>query len=335
MTVVTHTDTQRLDAATRRHMLQQMITVRTVEGRIQELFLENVIRGTTHLCDGQEAVSVGMAKVVDAKRGDTVTCTYRGHGHAVALGMTLRTLMAEMMGKAEGCSKGKGGSMHLTDMQIGLIGTFAVVGAGLPITNGAALTAQIKKTGAVGIAIFGDGTANIGTFHEALNLAAVWKLPSIFLCENNLYGEYSPYADTAPVPNVADRAAAYNMPGVIVDGQDAEAVYSALKHAVDRARAGLGPSLIEAKTYRFRGHSRSDPAPYRPAGELDQWLQRDPITILAQRMMHDGELTEPELATLQHQAAADVEDATRWALALPYPPVEAAHDDIWAEGVQR
>src|SRR5579859_6156410 len=267
--VATIDHVERLDTATRRHALQRMIEIRTVEGRIQELFLENVIRGTTHLCDGQEAVSVGMAALIDAKRGDTVTCTYRGHGHALALGMSIKTMMAEMMGKAAGCSKGKGGSMHLTDIRKGLIGTFAIVGAGLPIANGAALTAQLRKTGAIAIAIFGDGTANIGTFHEALNLAAVWKLPTLFLCENNLYGEYSAYGDTAPVLNVADRAASYNMPGVIVDGQDAELVYSVVNEAAERARVGEGPTLIEAKTYRYRGHSRTDPAPYRPPGELN------------------------------------------------------------------
>jgi pyruvate dehydrogenase E1 component alpha subunit len=329
MTTVTDIPMQRLDAATRRHMLQQMLDVRTVEGRIQDLFLENVIRGTTHLCDGQEAVSVGMAHAIDAGRGDTVTCTYRGHGHAIALGMTLRTLMAEMMGKPEGCSRGKGGSMHLTDMKLGLIGTFAVIGAGLPITNGAALTAQIKKTGAVALAIFGDGTANIGTFHEALNLAAVWKLPSIFLCENNLYGEYSAYGDTAPVANVADRAAAYNMPSVIVDGQDAEAVYAVVKHAFDRARAGEGPMLIEAKTYRYRGHSRSDPAPYRKPGELDEWLKRDPINILADRMIKDNELTDSDFNAMKQKSADAVEDATKWAMELPEPALDTVHDYIW------
>ena len=320
---------ERLDAPTRRHMLQQMIEVRTVEAQIQELFLENVIRGTTHLCDGQEAVSVGMAAAVKPERGDTVTCTYRGHGHALALGMPLRTMMAEMMGKAAGSSKGKGGSMHLTDMQQGLIGTFAIVGAGLPISNGAALTAQIKKTGAVAIAIFGDGTANIGTFHEALNLAAVWKLPTIFLCENNLYGEYSAYGDTAPVPNVVDRAAAYQMPGVIVDGQDAEAVYSVIQQAIARAQAGQGPTLIEAKTYRFRGHSRTDPAPYRRPGELDEWLKRDPILVLSERMIADGELTSHELEHMRQTAANTVEDATKWAIEQPYPSAESIYDDIW------
>ena len=321
--------TEKLGAAMRQHMLKNMIEVRHTEERIQELFLENVIRGTTHLCIGQEAVSVGMAANIDAPRGDTVTCTYRGHGHAMALGMTMKTLMAEMMGKASGCSKGKGGSMHLTDMNIGLIGTFAIVGAGLPVTNGAALTAQLKKTGAVSISIFGDGTPNIGAWHEAVNLAAVWKLPAVFLCENNLYGEYSAYADTAPVENVADRAAAYGIPGVIVDGQDAEAVYGVVKTAVERARAGDGPSLIEAKTYRYRGHSRSDPAEYRPDGELEQWLARDPINILAERMIADNQLTAAQLDQLHKDAQEAVQDATEWALNEPDPPLSDLFEDIW------
>ncbi len=314
----------------RRQMLQKMLEIRLCEGRIQDLFLENVIRGTTHLCDGQEGVSVGMAATVDPARGDTVTCTYRGHGHALALGMPLKTLMAELMGKEAGCSRGKGGSMHLTDIHIGLIGTFAIVGAGLPITNGAALTAQIKGTGAVSISIFGDGTASIGAWHEAVNLAAIWKLPSIFLCENNLYGEYSAFTDTSPVENIADRAVAYGMAGVIVDGQDPEAVYLSVKDAVDRGRAGLGPSLIEAKTYRYRGHSRTDPAAYRPAGELDRWLARDPINILAQRMCDDAELTEAEFAAMKKAAEATVQEATQWALEQPYPSIETLYEDIWA-----
>ena len=322
--------TEKLSAELRRHMLEKMIEIRTCEARIQELFLENVIRGTTHLCDGQEGVSVGVAANIDPARGDTVTCTYRGHGHALALGMNLKTMLSELMGKASGCSRGKGGSMHLTDLKIGLIGTFAIVGAGLPITNGAALTAQIKGTGAVSVSIFGDGTANIGAWHEAINLAAVWKLPAIFVCENNLYGEYSAFGDTSPVENVADRAAAYNIPGVIVDGQDPEAVYWTINEAIKRARAGLGPTLVEAKTYRYRGHSRTDAAPYRPAGELDEWLARDPINIMAQRMWDDGQLTEQELEQIKQEADVTVQEATQWALAQPYPSLESVNEDIWA-----
>ncbi len=321
---------QKLSAEVRRHMLQRMLEIRICEERIQELFIENVIRGTTHLCIGQEGVSVGMAANVDATRGDTVTCTYRGHGHALALGLSLKSMMAEMMGKEAGCCKGKGGSMHLTDMSVGLIGTFAIVGAGLPITNGAALTAQIKGTGAVGISIFGDGAVNIGAWHEAINLAAVWKLPAIFICENNLYGEYTAFGDTSPVANVADRAVAYNIPGVVVDGQDAEAVYFAVKDAADRARAGEGPTLIEAKTYRYKGHSRTDPATYRPEGELEQWQARDPIYILARRMVDEEQLTEDEFTEMSHTAQAVVQEATQWAIEQPFPPVEAIYEDIWA-----
>jgi pyruvate dehydrogenase E1 component alpha subunit len=321
--------TQALDAQMRRTMLEKMIEIRAVEARVQELFLENVIRGTTHLCDGQEAVSVGMAAALNPARGDTVTCTYRGHGHALALGLTLERFMAEMMGKAAGCCKGKGGSMHLTEMSVGLIGTFAVVGAGLPITNGAALTAKLKGTGAVAVGIFGDGAVNIGAWHEAINLAAVWKLPSIFLCENNLYGEYSPYETTAPVPNVADRAAAYNIPGVIVDGQDAEAVYAVMQEAIRRAQAGDGPTLIEAKTYRYRGHSRTDTGPYRKPGELEQWLARDPINILAARMIADGQITQAEVDGIRSRTESRIQEVTKWALALPYPAPESALEDIW------
>jgi TPP-dependent pyruvate/acetoin dehydrogenase alpha subunit len=318
-----------LAADTRQHMLQRMLDIRYCEERIQELFLENVIRGTTHLCIGQEGVSVGMASVIDAPRGDTVTCTYRGHGHALALGMSLKSMMAEMMGKEAGCCRGKGGSMHLTNMDIGLIGTFAIVGAGLPVTNGAALTAQIKKTGAVSISIFGDGTPNIGAWHEAVNLAAVWKLPAVFLCENNLYGEYSPYATTAPVPNVVDRASAYGIPGVMVDGQDPEAVAEVMQEAVSRARAGNGPTLVEAKTYRYKGHSRTDTAPYRPAGELDQWLARDPINILADRMKQAGQLTDQQFQEMHQAAQEAVQEATTWALEQPYPALDAVYEDIW------
>lgn len=321
--------THALDAKTRRAMLEKMIEIRTVEARVQELFLENVIRGTTHLCDGQEGVSVGMAASLNPARGDTVTCTYRGHGHALALGLSLERFMAEMMGKPEGCCKGKGGSMHLTEMSVGLIGTFAVVGAGLPITNGAALTAKLRGTGAISVSIFGDGTPNIGAWHEAINLAAVWKLPSIFLCENNLYGEYSPYETTAPVPNVADRAVAYNIPGVIVDGQDAEAVYAVMQDAIRRAHAGEGPTLIEAKTYRYRGHSRTDTGPYRKPGELDEWLTRDPINILAERMIAAGQITQAEVESIRSRTEIRVQEVTQWALSLPYPAPETALDDIW------
>jgi pyruvate dehydrogenase E1 component alpha subunit len=307
-------------------MLRQMLDIRFCEERIQRLFEEGLVRGSTHLCIGQEAVSVGAAAAVEPERGDTVLCTYRGHGMALALGMSLHSLLAELMGRQGGCCGGKGGSMHLADVDHGLLGTFAIVGAHIPIAAGAALSAQIRKSGAVSLAVFGDGAVNNGAWHEAVNLAAVWKLPVVLLCENNLYGEYTPFAQTSPVPHVADRAAAYGIPAEIVDGQDADEMFRAVRGAVRRARQGGGPSLIEAKTYRFVGHSRTDPATYRPPGELEKWRQRDPIRILASRL----QMSESELKEEEDRARAKVESALQWAMQQPEPPVESLREGILA-----
>jgi pyruvate dehydrogenase E1 component alpha subunit len=314
----------------RQHMLKKMLEIRTAEERIQGLFLENLVRGTTHLCIGQEACSVGVAAVLQP--GDTVTCTYRGHGHALAMGMTLKALMAEMMGKASGACKGKGGSMHMTDASIGLLGANAIVGAQLPIAVGAALTARLKKTGNIAVTFFGEGATNIGAFHESLNLAAIWKLPVLFICENNLYGEYSVWSKTTPVRDIAVRAASYGIPGIVVDGQDAEGVYHDVSAMADRARQGEGPALIELKTYRFRGHSRTDQAPYRLKGELEEWLKRDPILILKERMIADGQLDETEFDELREAIDREVVEIVEWAKAEPYPPLEALYEDIYYEG---
>lgn len=319
-----------LPSEVRQTMLQKMLEIRLAEEKIQELFLQNLVRGTTHLAIGQEACAVGVATVM--QEGDTVTCTYRGHHHALALGMSLKAMMAEMMGKQSGACKGKGGSMHMTDASLGLLGANAIVGAQLPIAVGAALTAQVKGTKQVAFTFFGDGASNIGTFHEALNLAAIWKLPIVFLCENNLYGEYSAMHKTTPIKDIATRAGAYNMSGVILDGQDVEIVYWGVKEAADRARAGEGPTLIELKTYRYRGHSRTDTAPYRPAGELERWLERDPIKILKNRMITDGQLDQTEFEELQQAIERVVYDAVEWAKAEPYPPLEALYEDIYYEG---
>ncbi len=316
----------RLNDGLRRKMLRQMLDIRFCEERIQRLFEEGLVRGSTHLCIGQEAVSVGAAAAVEPERGDTVLCTYRGHGMALALGMSLHSLLAELMGRQGGCCGGKGGSMHLADVDHGLLGTFAIVGAHIPIAAGAALSAQIRKSGAVSLAVFGDGAVNNGAWHEAVNLAAVWKLPVVLLCENNLYGEYTPFAQTSPVPHVADRAAAYGIPAEIVDGQDADEMFRAVRGAVRRARQGGGPSLIEAKTYRFVGHSRTDPATYRPPGELEKWRQRDPIRILASRL----QMSESELKEEEDRARAKVESALQWAMQQPEPPVESLREGILA-----
>ena len=324
------TEAKALDGSTRRDMLRRMLEIRSAEEEIQNLFLQNLIRGTTHLCIGQEACSIGVAWAMAA--GDTMTCTYRGHGHALALGMPMKALMAEMLGKESGCCQGKGGSMHMIDASIGLLGANAIVGAQLPIAVGAALTSQVKNQGKVAVTFCGDGAVNIGAFHEALNLAAVWKLPVVFCIENNLYGEYSAVHLTTPVTDLAVRAGAYNIPGIIVDGQDVETVYAAAKAAIERARRGEGPTLLEFKTYRFRGHSRTDTGPYRPEGELEEWLQRDPLKLLKDKMIADGQLDETELAELKQAAEQLVFDSLDWAKAEPYPPLEALYQDIYYEG---
>ncbi len=321
------TDNPAASLEQRQHMLKGLLSIRLAEQQIQELFLQNLVRGTTHLCIGQEACSVGVAGAMQP--GDTLTCTYRGHGYALAMGMTLNALMAEMMGKASGACGGKGGSMHMTAAHIGLLGANAIVGAQIPIAVGAGLSAQVRKESRVSIAIMGDGATNIGAFHESLNMASAWKLPVLFIVENNLYGEYSPIATTTPVEHIADRAVAYGMPGIIVDGQDAEAVRSAVAAAADRARSGHGPSLIELKTYRFSGHSRADQGLYRPAGELESWQQRDPIDILKTRMIDSGQLDETEYDELHAAVERSIYTSVEWAKQEPFPGLEAANQNIY------
>ncbi|MEQ1899214.1 MAG: thiamine pyrophosphate-dependent dehydrogenase E1 component subunit alpha [Devosia sp.] len=301
----------------RREQLVRMIEIRNVEERIQKLFAEGHIRGSTHLANGQEAVAVGIARAIDPD--DIVTCTYRGHGHALALGVTPQGVIGEICGRVIGCAGGLGGSMHLVEPSVGLLPTFAIVGAGLPVACGAAMAARARGKDRVAVAIFGDGSTNIGAFHESLNFAAIRKLPVVFVCENNLYGEYTRIQLTTPVEDIAIRATGYNIPGIIVDGQDVDAVAAAMANAVARARAGDGPSLIEMKTYRYSGHSRSDPATYRPAGELDAWLKRDPINIFADRLEGEKVIASGELATLFDDVRVAVEAATQEVLASPAP----------------
>lgn len=321
--------THPLDLSTRQAMLRRMLEIRIAEEEIQKLFLQNLIRGTTHLCIGQEACSVGMAWAMQP--GDTMTCTYRGHGHALALGMTMNAMMAEMMGKASGACRGKGGSMHMTDAAHGLLGANAIVGAQLPIAVGAALTYQVKGLPHVAITFFGEGASNIGAFHEALNMAAIWKLPVVFCCENNKYGEYSAQHKTTPVADIATRALAYGIPGKVVDGQDVETTYAEAKAALERARAGEGPTLIEFKTYRYRGHSRTDTAPYRAPGELDEWLKRDPIDLLKVRMLAEKQIDETEFDEMKQAAEQLVLTAIDHAKNEPYPSAEELLRDIYFE----
>jgi len=305
----------------RREQLVRMMEIRAVEDRIQRLYSEGEIRGSTHLANGQEAVAVGIARVT--RPDDVVTCTYRGHGHALALGATPLQVIAEICGREAGAAGGVGGSMHLMEPSVGLLPTFAIVGAGLPVACGAALAARTRGTDNIAIAIFGDGSTNIGAFHESMNFAAIRKLPMLFVCENNLYGEYTRIDKSTPVSDLAVRAASYAMPSAIVDGQDIDAVADAVAQAVARARSGGGPTFIEMKTYRYSGHSRSDPATYRPAGELAEWQKRDPIDILAARLASEGTIAAGEAADLRAATAAAVEEATKDALASAHPSQDA------------
>jgi len=306
-----------------------MVTIRVFEDKVQELFMQGLIEGTTHLCQGQEAVSVGA--IAAMRPGDVQTNTYRGHGEALALGMAPETAFAEMMGRVTGGSGGVGGSMHLIDFSKGNIGANAIVGAGLPIAVGAAVAFQMRREPRVALSFFGDGATNIGTFHEALNMAAVWGAPVVFIIANNLYGEYSPVRATTPIDDLARRADPYGFPGLVVDGQDIDAVHAATLEAVDRARAGGGPSLLEMKTYRYRGHSRSDPAKYRPDGELDEWRARDPIDLLGRSLDAAGTLSADDQASIKAETQVAIDAAAERAATAPHPALEEIRPYVYAD----
>lgn len=307
---------------------RKMLEIRIFEERVQELFQEGLIEGTTHLCQGQEAVSVGALAALTEL--DYVTTTYRGHGHALARGMTPMAAFGELMGRRSGCCHGVGGSMHLTDFSKGLIGSFAIVGAGLPIAVGAAMAAKISGEPRVSLSFCGDGATNIGTFHESLNIAAVWKAPVVFIVENNLYAEYTPLRESTAVEDLSVRAKAHDIPGVSVDGQDIEAVFETTTKAVKRARRGEGPTLIEAKTYRYRGHSRTDPAKYRKPGELEMWKQRDPIQMLGEVLAARGILSTADQAAVRDSVQSEIDVASRQAAESPYPSIEEIKDYVYA-----
>ncbi len=311
-------------------LYRTQVVIRETEQRAYDLFLQNLVKGTSHLALGQEAVASGFANAMQP--GDLTFCTYRGHAHTLARGVPIDKVLGELMGRDIGLMRGKGGSMHLTSVDHGVMGSYAIVGAHLPIACGAAWRAQYKKTGDISVCFFGDGTTNIGSFHEALNFAVIWKLPVVFVCENNFYMEYTPIGTVTAVANpAADRAAAYGLESIVIDGQDADVVYATAKTAYDRARSGGGPSLIEARTYRYSGHSRADPAKYRPAGELDHWRnERDPIKIYRQRMTDAG-LAE-QAAAIEAEVRQRVNEATEACKASPPPPASILETDVYADG---
>lgn len=315
----------------RLRMYRMQVELRESEQRAYDLFLQNLVKGTSHLSLGQEAVATGFAAAMEP--GDLTFCTYRGHAHTLARGVPMDRVLGELMGRDNGLLRGKGGSMHLTSVEHGVMGSYAIVGAHIPIACGAAWRAQYKGEKDVSVCFFGDGTTNIGAFHEGLNFAAIWKLPVVFVCENNLYMEYTPIGDVTAVKDpAAGRASAYGLESIIIDGQDADIVYRTARAAYDKARSGGGPSLIECLTYRYSGHSRADPAKYRPEGELDFWRgKRDPVKIYRERLLLAG-VPESTLLEIEDVVKQRVDEATAICKAAPPPPAEILTTDVYADG---
>ena len=307
--------------------LRSMREIRNFEDECHRLFAQGSVRGSTHLGQGQEAVSVGACAVLRPE--DTITATYRGHAATLAKGAPLDEAFGEILGKERGLCRGRGGSMHLTDLRVGALGSFAIIGGHLPIAAGAAFAARYRGTDEISVCFFGDGSTNIGAFHEALNLASIWKLPVVFICENNLYGEYSPLTRTTPIEVLADRADSYAMAKARIDGNDVVVVREAVAEAAARARNGEGPTLIEAMTYRHKGHSRSDPAKYRPEGELEEWLKRDPIVVAEQRLLELG-TKQAELDAVRAEAEQTVREALERAQSWPDPDPAALMEGVYA-----
>jgi pyruvate dehydrogenase E1 component alpha subunit len=309
---------------------KMMVQMRDFEKRAYDLFLQGLVKGTSHLGLGQEAVAAGFAAAM--LPSDYTFATYRGHNHTLARGAPMAAVMAELMGRRAGLMAGKGGSMHLTSVAHRMMGSYAIVGAHLTIANGAAWSSKLRRAGEVAVCFFGDGTTNIGAFHEALNLAAVWKLPVVFVCENNRWMEYTPISSVTAVGHpAADRARAYGLDPVLVDGNDADQTYGAARVAIERARSGGGPALIEAETYRHGGHSRADPGKYRPDEEVEAWLARDPIPRYRTRLLGAG-VDEAVLVRIEEEAQTAVDAAAREAEASPPPDLSLVEADLWADG---
>lgn len=321
---------QEVAATTLLDWYEQMAVIRGTEKAAHDLFMRGLVKGTTHLAAGHEAVAVGASAAL--RPDDYVFATYRGHHHAIARGASPEACLAELMQRATGVCKAKGGSMHLTRADRGMLGSYAIVGAHLPMANGAAWSAKLRGKTQVAVAFFGDGATNIGAFHEALNLAAVWALPVVFVCENNRYMEYTPIDSVTSVPNpAADRAAANGMPGELVDGNDVVAVHDAMAVAVERARSGAGPTVLEALTYRHYGHSRTDPGKYRPEAEVAEWLARDPLLVARRHLVELG-TAEADVDAADARAAEVVAAASRAAQAAPPADPAEAFTDVWADG---
>jgi len=314
-------------------MLRRMMLIRRVDETVGDLMRRGEMVGMAHQYIGEEAVAVGACAAL--RDDDYITGNHRSHGHPIAKGGDIKKAMAELLGKSTGYCKGKGGSMHLADFSIGILGESGIVGSALPVAVGAALGSKMQKTDRVVVSFFGDGASNQGACHEAMNMASIWNLPVIFLCENNQYAVTTRFSDVVAVENISDRATAYNMPGVLVDGQDIMAVYEATNEAVARAREGLGPTLIEARTYRYEDHSvglvRILRDPYRTDEEVEHWMSRDPIELHRKMLLGQAIATEEEIEQIRAAVAEQVEEALQFARESPYPDPEDLFADMYAD----
>ena len=313
-------------------MYRMMVTIRRFEETLRDLFFQGQVPGFVHVSIGEEAVPTGVCAALSDK--DYITTTHRGHGHMLAKGGKPKQMMAELFGKKTGYCKGKGGSMHIVSYDLGILGANGIVGGGIPIATGAALASSFRGNEAVSVSFFGDGASNEGTFHESLNLAGLWKLPVIYVCQNNCYAEFTPTSESTSVKDIAVRAQGYNMPGVIVDGNDVLAVYEVIKAAVERAKRGEGPTLVEAKTYRWEGHVVGEEAfvgEYRPPEEVEVAKQRCPIVLFSQQVVATGFIDEAELNRIAGEVQREIDEAVAFAQSSPLPEPEEALNDLFAQ----
>jgi TPP-dependent pyruvate/acetoin dehydrogenase alpha subunit len=309
-------------------MYRKMVRIRNFEERVRKEFAAGNIGGFVHLYSGEEGVAVGVcSNLTDA---DYITSTHRGHGHLIAKGGETDKMMAELFAKKSGYNKGKGGSMHIADIEIGILGANGIVGGGIPIAGGAALSAQTRGTNQVAVCFLGDGASNTSRFHEGINLASAWKLPVVYIIENNQYAESTRISDTCRLTNIADRAIAYGIPGVTVDGNDVLAVYEAASEAVGRARSGEGPSMVECKTYRHHGHYEGDTMTYRTDKEVDEWKNKDPILNFRNKLSEMGVLSKEAADNIDQEINEEIEQAVKFAQESPLPSPEEALDDVYA-----
>ena len=308
-------------------MLETMLKIRMFEENIVKLFKAGELPGWLHVYIGEEAVATGVCLNLTIK--DYVTSTHRGHGHCIAKGANIKNMMAELYGKKTGCCSGRGGSMHISDASVGILGANGIVGGGIPIATGAALGCQYLKEGRIVVSFFGDGASDEGSFHESLNLASIWKLPVIYVCENNLYAETNPLNMHLNVENIADRARAYNIPGIIVDGMDVIDVYNKINKVASDIRNGDGPVLVEAKTYRYRGHYEGDPEVYRTKEEVNEWKMKDPILKLEEKIIKERILTLSEIENIKKVVQNEIEEAIEFGRKSPEPLKEEAMDNVY------